>query len=494
MTQMSMRNRRTVRHRPKYQQSGLSGDKILALIAFFILLIFVCSTTIMHLLLPHHDDLKDDFLTRHHNVNIHGNIENLHGSTHDYVNIHNNADANADANAEKQDRLGKQRERRRQKKSQDMADTDGEDPAHEAVYDTVRKLYDEQLPHDSPQDTQRLYDFVHELRKPKHTLKTDLLADMTYDIDNCPEHPPHGYPMEWPVLDLLHNWNPNDISTKRPQIYQGLCRFDHQTELHKAENYRHAEVPFLIRDDPEILKVVERWNQPNYLSKIMGDEVKYRTEYSETNSLMFFRERKGAKKPIDWTPPISGVKLTYDEWVEKASQPAEAMAHDRPHWYFRVNAKGGTGHFMFKELPFFLPNKNLYIVDEKDTRGINCRFGMAGNTAAAHFDGSRNFVMLFGGERRYILSHPKNCQNLALFPKDHPSARHTFLNWADPDLEMYPEFKEGMVNEVVLQAGDVLYLPTQWFHHIVSLDLNWQCNARSGITSHYQQEIKKCGF
>jgi hypothetical protein len=102
--------------------------------------------------------------------------------------------------------------------------------------------------------------------------------------------------------------------------------------------------------------------------------------------------------------------------------------------------------------------------------------------------------MLFGGERRYFLSHPKNCPNLALFPKNHPSGRHTAVDWSDPDLDEYPEFADGLVNEVVLQAGDVLYLPTHWFHHIVSLDLNWQCNSRSGITDEFQNLIKKCGF
>ena len=120
----------------------------------------------------------------------------------------------------------------------------------------------------------------------------------------------------------------------------------------------------------------------------------------------------------DWTPPISEVRMTYDEWVEKASQPMEEMTPDKPHWYFRVNAKVPSSSnesqptkkpFLFHELPFFQPKPNFYIVDESDTRGINCRFGMNGNIAEAHFDGSRNFVMLFGGERRYILSHPQNC-------------------------------------------------------------------------------------
>lgn len=343
---------------------------------------------------------------------------------------------------------------------------------------------------------QSLYDHVHEIRKPKHPVIKDAFQDLVYyDVNNCPDHPPTHYPIEWPILDLIDNWNPSNISSSfRPAIYQGICRFDFKTEFHKALNYREAELPFILRDDPQVLEVVKRWNQPGYLSHILGNYVEYRTEYSETNSLMFYREQKNIMRPQGWEPPMSNVKMTYNEWMAKASQSEEDMGPDKPHWYFRVNAKGGTDHFMFRELPFFLPEKNFYIVDPSDTRGINCRFGMMGNTAATHFDGSRNFIMLFGGERRYILSHPKNCESLALYSRKHPSGRHSAVDWSHPDLEQFPEFQNAMGNEVVLQAGDVLYLPTHWFHFIVSLDLNWQCNARSGITDHYEDHILRCGF
>ena len=47
---------------------------------------------------------------------------------------------------------------------------------------------------------------------------------------------------------------------------------------------------------------------------------------------------------------------------------------------------------------------------------------------------------------------------------------------------------------VVLQPGDVLYLPTNWFHYIISLELNFQCSTRSGGERLYRQEINDCGF
>jgi ribosomal protein L16 Arg81 hydroxylase len=60
--------------------------------------------------------------------------------------------------------------------------------------------------------------------------------------------------------------------------------------------------------------------------------------------------------------------------------------------------------------------------------------------------------------------------------------------------EKHEYFRNAQVNEVVLEAGDGLYLPTFWFHFIVSLNMNYQCNARSGITYENRKYIRQCGF
>jgi hypothetical protein len=35
--------------------------------------------------------------------------------------------------------------------------------------------------------------------------------------------------------------------------------------------------------------------------------------------------------------------------------------------------------------------------------------------------------------------------------------------------------------DTVLKQGEVLYLPSHWFHYIVSVQRSAQCNARSGV-------------
>lgn len=83
---------------------------------------------------------------------------------------------------------------------------------------------------------------------------------------------------------------------------------------------------------------------------------------------------------------------------------------------------------------------------------------------------------------------------MSLYGSSHPSARHSSFDWSTGDASSFPETfaKNAQGNEVVLEAGDAMYLPTFWFHYIVSLELNFQCNTRSGIGMENSKSIQEC--
>lgn len=174
--------------------------------------------------------------------------------------------------------------------------------------------------------------------------------------------------------------------------------------------------------------------------------------------------------------------------------------------------------------------ESMYLVQPEKQRGIHCRFGMPGMIAANHYDASRNAIAVLGGSRRYILSRPEQCPNLGLYPLGHPSARHSKVDWTTavedhqdffendnetgeeyealpwsspssgaPSWRAYRKALSLLANnatstEVILQAGDVLYLPSYWFHFIISLTTNMQCNTRSGRDGRDDQIMTDCGF
>eukprot|EP00814_Leptocylindrus_danicus_P003709 CAMPEP_0116020036 /NCGR_PEP_ID=MMETSP0321-20121206/9571_1 /TAXON_ID=163516 /ORGANISM="Leptocylindrus danicus var. danicus, Strain B650" /LENGTH=490 /DNA_ID=CAMNT_0003490677 /DNA_START=2936 /DNA_END=4405 /DNA_ORIENTATION=- len=369
-------------------------------------------------------------------------------------------------------------------------------------YRKLREKYEAILPDSNTVSAKRRRAFVQDTaRKRRYIPKNKQQQNYDYDYDdydpfNCPPNPPKGYPRTYNALEVLQNWPPDDTAPpQNNEIYQGLCvfSFQHNSDgdgennndtLQKIMTYQAAEVPYVVRDDPEVLKTVERWGQPDYLKELLRND-EHITEYSVNNHFMYWQKplRKDKKKlrGEGWSPPTKKIRMGYLDWLKHANATVggdftkdgdvDVFGPDHSHWYFRLIGCGDyrsctdkPSDFLFDELPFFRPRnkENIYLVNGKEQQGMHCRFGMKGVIAENHFDASRNSIAILVGERRYILAHPRECENLALYPMDHPSRRHSAIDWSNPDLMKYPQFGNAQVNEIVLQAGDVLYLPTQW--------------------------------
>lgn len=321
-------------------------------------------------------------------------------------------------------------------------------------------------------------------------------SSKTFAQVNCPDEPDPGYPQAFPIMDLITNW-PTDNTEIPAQHYDSLCHFDFQnsSDLIKAYNYRKAEVPYVVYNIPEVDAVVNKWNDVDYLHRKLGNGA-YRTETSKTNHFMYWHSSGHFEGKEKWKAPTGLIQVSFENWLETAVKGQNRSLEERTHQYFRVSAdseKGSNG-WLFNELPFFRPKKSLMMVEPDEQRGIHCRFGMRSVIAEAHFDGSRNAVVMLGGMRRWILTHPDQCVNMHMLPKEHPSGRHSDVDWSNPDIVKYPNFQKIRSNEVILQPGDYLYVPTYWIHYIISLNVNFQCNTRSGRHSSYDKFIAQCGF
>lgn len=142
------------------------------------------------------------------------------------------------------------------------------------------------------------------------------------------------------------------------------------------------------------------------------------------------------------------------------------------------------------DLKIFESKQSFFVVDPRQQAGVHCRFGMAGIIAEDHWDTGRNFIAVLNGTRRYILSPPSECDKLFIL-KTGPSARHSSVDWSDP--AVIPTLAPAQALQVVLTAGDVLYLPALWFHYIINLSPNVQCNTRSGSPDADVAVIEQCG-
>lgn len=104
-----------------------------------------------------------------------------------------------------------------------------------------------------------------------------------------------------------------------------------------------------------------------------------------------------------------------------------------------------------------------------------------GVSAAAHYDAGRNMVAVLRGYRRYIITPPRTCKSLGIITdKRHPSFRHSILDWSSVPQAIASGFDKVDAIDTIIKPGEVLYIPSYWFHYIVSLGYSAQCNSRHG--------------
>lgn len=124
-------------------------------------------------------------------------------------------------------------------------------------------------------------------------------------------------------------------------------------------------------------------------------------------------------------------------------------------------------------MPDVLAENQLDLIDFKRVRQVSLWIGNRTRTAA-HWDLPQNLACVVTGRRRFTLFPIDQIGNLYITPLDMTIAGQptSLVDFFAPDFEKYPRFREAMAAAEVadLEPGDVLYMPSLWFHHVESQD------------------------
>lgn len=93
---------------------------------------------------------------------------------------------------------------------------------------------------------------------------------------------------------------------------------------------------------------------------------------------------------------------------------------------------------------------------------------------AAHFDTPDNIACVVAGRRRFTLFPPRQVANLYIGPFDLTPAGQpiSLVDHVRPDLQRFPRYKQALAEAQVfeLEPGDALFIPSQWWHAVESLE------------------------
>jgi hypothetical protein len=121
-------------------------------------------------------------------------------------------------------------------------------------------------------------------------------------------------------------------------------------------------------------------------------------------------------------------------------------------------------------LPAFTAAHRMPLLDERVEPRVWIGNAIKVNT---HFDLAYNIACVVGGRRRFTLFPPGQLANLYIAPLDFtPSgAPVSLVQFTQPDHARFPRYAEALrhAQQAELDAGDALFIPFGWWHHVESL-------------------------
>jgi hypothetical protein len=100
--------------------------------------------------------------------------------------------------------------------------------------------------------------------------------------------------------------------------------------------------------------------------------------------------------------------------------------------------------------------------------------GTANTVTPLHHDLAPNMFAQLLGEKRFVLYSPD--QVTSLYPKTGEEFHVSGVDPMRPDVHAHPRFADATPAIVTVKAGEILFLPSFWWHHVTSLSLSVSVN------------------
>lgn len=133
------------------------------------------------------------------------------------------------------------------------------------------------------------------------------------------------------------------------------------------------------------------------------------------------------------------------------------------------------------EFPVYLKKDPLKSVSWGAYPGgaVNLWISPGDTVSSLHYDFSNNLIALVSGRKRFVLFAPAQHSNLYPFSNFNAKGQtsdYSQVNIEQPDLQRFPKFAKARSIEATVEAGEMLFLPSLWWHQVYSTEMGIAVN------------------
>jgi lysine-specific demethylase 8 len=246
-------------------------------------------------------------------------------------------------------------------------------------------------------------------------------------------------------------------------ISRGIARIRYPELASFYRDYYAANQPAVLVGVPAHHPLEIFRFSPEYLEAALGDR-EFPVVRSESGFLSYERDT---------------VQMSFREFVASTFRTGDSDRSDggkrAPKYYFKNSTKLLPAQLddtaaITGLSPFFTKSvmKNVWISAGTLTVGL-------------HFDAAENLNIQIRGRKRFVL-YPPGTSGYYPCPMFSQTAHisRVFRDGPALDRTRFPAFDESRAREVILEEGEILYLPAYWWHQVTSLgDVNINVNTWS---------------
>ena len=210
--------------------------------------------------------------------------------------------------------------------------------------------------------------------------------------------------------------------------------------------------PYILKRNSIISELTIRWNE-GYLIEKLGDYV-ISLHKANVPNLKFYPSKNFIFESIKFTEAL------------------KRLNHDHESWYYfrsisRINARKKRADFWgdYPSISNDLERGIIPIPEERWHSSILRMSSSRGLSLWLHYDVMSNFLMQIKGRKLVTLWPPSDLPFLYIQGSSSIADLH--------DHDAFPLLSLSHPVKVLLEPGDILFIPALWFHHVECIDDGW---------------------